>query len=179
MHTYSGNKCEGKFIFQYIPKNYDLAIFDFPGCGNSQGEFITYGITEKYDIDSCLKVLDLEHEYQEYFLWGRSMGAVVAIFYAQLFLSPQSIKQFEEVKQKGNKKKVIKRKNSVYKTQYVKDKNGKNFKQVLRLDYDEHGIYIPKKKIPNNIWKNKVRAMTLDSPFTDLFSMLQSENFLL
>ena len=74
--------------------------------------------------------MDMEHEFQEYFLWGRSMGAVVAIFYAQLYLSPKSISQFEEKKIKGKKNKVIPRKNSVYKTQYRKDKNGKNIKQV-------------------------------------------------
>lgn len=102
------------------------------------------------------------------------MGAVVAIFYAQLYLSPKSISQFEEKKVKG-KPKVVPRRNSVYKTQYRQDKNGKNIKQVMRLDYDEHGILIPNKKKPDIIWKNKVRAIVLDSPFTNLFDMLQSK----
>jgi hypothetical protein len=174
MHTYSGNKCEAKFLLQYIPPELDLAMFDFPGCGNSQGTFVTYGITEKYDIDSILRVMDQKFDYQEYHLWGRSMGAVVSIFYAQLYLSPKSFKQFEV---KANKKNgVIKRKSSVYKTQYRKDKNGKTFKQVLRIDYDEHGISIPKTKIPCPYWKTKIKTIILDSPFTNLFTMIQSKS---
>jgi pimeloyl-ACP methyl ester carboxylesterase len=148
-------------------------MFDFPGCGNSQGTFVTYGITEKYDVDSILNMIDQTFGYEEYNIWGRSMGAVVSIFYAQLYLSLKSYKQFEE--KFDNKKKLIRRKTSVYKTQYRKNKDGKTIKQVLRMDYDEHGILIPKKKIPKAYWKNKVRALILDSPFTNLFTMIQSK----
>lgn len=172
LHTYSGNKCEAKFLLHYLPADYDLAIFDFPGCGLSQGTFVTYGITEKYDVDAILKEIDRRFEYVEYFLWGRSMGAVVAIFYAQMFLSPKSYEQFKSKTNMKNGK--IPRKTSVYKTQYRKDKNGKIFKQVHRTDYDEHGICIPKNRIPDEHWKPKIRAMVLDSPFTNLFNMLQS-----
>jgi hypothetical protein len=122
-----------------------------------------------------LRTINEKYNYEEYFLWGRSMGAVVAIFYAQLYISEKSINQFKEVKQKNNKKGKIQRKNSIYKTQYMKDKNGKVLKKTLRIDYDEHGIAIPKNRKPDNFWKLKIRAMALDSPFTDLFSMLQSK----
>lgn len=172
LHTYSGNKCESKFLMHYLPVDYDLAVFDFPGCGLSQGSFVTYGITEKYDVDSILREIDRRFEFAEYFLWGRSMGAVVAIFYAQMYLSSKSFKQFES---KGNKKNgKIARKTSVYKTQYRTTKDGKTFKQVHRTDYDEHGICIPKDRLPDALWKPKVRAIVLDSPFTNLFNMLQS-----
>ena len=103
LHTYSGNKCEGKFIFQYLPAHFDLALFDFPGCGNSKAKYVTYGLTEKYDLDSILRKLEAEAGYKEFYLWGRSMGAAVAILYSNLFLYPKKSK-----KKKNKKKKKLK-----------------------------------------------------------------------
>jgi len=102
------------------------------------------------------------------------MGAVVAIFYAQLFLSEKSLQSFKEVKTGKNKKGMIQRKNSLLKTKYQQDKHGKMRKVTMRVDFDEHGITIPKNRKPESIWKTRVRGMVLDSPFTDLISMLQS-----
>lgn len=143
LHTYSGNKCEGKFIFQYLPAHFDIALFDFPGCGNSKGKYVTYGLTEKYDVDSVLRKLEAEAGYKEFYLWGRSMGAAVAILYSNLFLYPR--------KNSKNSKKKKKKKN--------KSQKPENTEKIT--------------EITQRGWKDKIKYLIIDSSFTNLFEMLQ------
>jgi pimeloyl-ACP methyl ester carboxylesterase len=123
-----------------------LALFDFPGCGNSKGEYVTYGLSEKFDVDSILRRLEAEIGYKEFYIWGRSMGAAVAILYASHFLSSKS-----------NKKKLKKNKSkSSLKKQKNKKENNENKETLMEIGM-----------------RNKVKALIIDSAFTNLFVMLQ------
>jgi hypothetical protein len=41
----------------YLPSNYGIAGFDFIGCGNAKGDYITLGIRESQQIKTIVKVL--------------------------------------------------------------------------------------------------------------------------
>lgn len=51
------------------------------GSGKSDGKYVTLGLSEQDDLDCVIKFLDEMFEFQEYFIWGRSMGAVTALLY--------------------------------------------------------------------------------------------------
>jgi pimeloyl-ACP methyl ester carboxylesterase len=59
-----------------------LFVFDFAGCGKSEGEDITYGLREAEDVNSIIDYLRVNKGIKEFVLWGRSMGAVAALLYA-------------------------------------------------------------------------------------------------
>lgn len=64
-----------------MTRRLSVFCFDFSGCGMSEGEYVTLGHLEQKDLG-----LVIEHLRQSGFpsiaLWGRSMGASTAIFYA-------------------------------------------------------------------------------------------------
>lgn len=164
LHTYSGSKAEGTFLFNYLPPHFDLALFDLPGCGNSKGQYVTYGLSEKYDVDSILRKLEAEAGYKEFFLWGRSMGAAVTILYAEHFLS-LNLKE----KMKSNKKAMKKRKKARKKNQFEEELTQETEGLEERKDPSS-------KKIFQRTWKDKVKFLILDSPFTCLFEMVQGRS---
>jgi len=59
-----------------------LFTFDFAGCGNSEGEYISLGYYEKDDVDVVFQYLRSLGTVSSIGLWGRSMGAVTALMYA-------------------------------------------------------------------------------------------------
>jgi alpha/beta superfamily hydrolase len=69
----------------YLPtlmsENIALFAMDFAGSGRSEGTYISLGLSEQNDLDYAIKYLDEMFNFQEYFLWGRSMGAVTALLY--------------------------------------------------------------------------------------------------
>ena len=43
---------EGLAYAKYVlPMGINFCVFDFSGCGNSDGKYVTYGYREKDDID--------------------------------------------------------------------------------------------------------------------------------
>jgi alpha/beta superfamily hydrolase len=59
-------------------------VFDFAGCGQSEGEYITLGYQESRDLMYILNHLRKQHkQINNIVIWGRSMGAVTALLYAQ------------------------------------------------------------------------------------------------
>jgi predicted acylesterase/phospholipase RssA len=60
-------------------------------------------LTEKYDVDRVLRRLEAEVGYKEFYIWGRSMGAAVAILYADHFLSLPQKKKKKKSKSKSPK----------------------------------------------------------------------------
>ena len=59
-----------------------LASFDFSGSGMSDGEYISLGHYEKDDIETVLSYLRSTEKVSMIGLWGRSMGAVTTLMYA-------------------------------------------------------------------------------------------------
>ena len=51
LHSQSGNRVEGLFLREYCAKNgFYLLLFDFSGCGVSEGQFVSLGHYEKEDL---------------------------------------------------------------------------------------------------------------------------------
>lgn len=59
-----------------------LFAFDFSGCGISEGEYISLGYHERDDVDTVFKYLRERDTVSSIGIWGRSMGAVTALMYA-------------------------------------------------------------------------------------------------
>jgi pimeloyl-ACP methyl ester carboxylesterase len=62
--------------------HFDLLAFDFAACGRSEGQYVTLGYNEKEDVYSVLSKVRERYGVREVVVWGRSMGAATAIFYA-------------------------------------------------------------------------------------------------
>jgi uncharacterized protein len=69
---------------QLISPNINLLAFDFGACGKSEGQFLTYGEKEARDIDCVLEYARKKFKIKKVTLWGRSMGASLAMMYASL-----------------------------------------------------------------------------------------------
>ena len=59
-----------------------LACFDFSGSGMSEGQYISLGYYEKDDIEAVVTYLRASGKVSMIGLWGRSMGAVTTLMYA-------------------------------------------------------------------------------------------------
>jgi alpha/beta superfamily hydrolase len=82
MHGNAGNKMEGlSYANQLVPHGVNLCCFDFSGCGNSEGEWVTLGHKEKDDLQAVIEYLYEHNRVSSISLWGRSMGAVTSLFY--------------------------------------------------------------------------------------------------
>ena len=65
-----------------LPYNINLFIVDFPGCGLSEGEYISLGYYESYDVGIIIDFLENLPGVGKIGLWGRSMGAATTLIYA-------------------------------------------------------------------------------------------------
>lgn len=84
MHGNASNKFEGEqYASDLLPLGINLFTFDFSGCGNSEGEWITLGYKERDDLETVLAYLKQEGTTSKVAFWGRSMGAATAIMYMQ------------------------------------------------------------------------------------------------
>ena len=55
--------------------------YDFSGCGNAEGDYITLGWYEWEDLAQVITYLLKKQEVTNIGLWGRSMGAVTSLMY--------------------------------------------------------------------------------------------------
>ena len=84
LHGNGGSKMEMLPIIRAdFAKNYNFCGLDFCGCGQSEGDTISYGVNEVDDIEAVVKYLRQKYHIQDIHLWGRSMGAVAAILYCK------------------------------------------------------------------------------------------------
>lgn len=65
-----------------LSRDITLFTFDFAGCGLSEGEYISLGYFERGDVDTAFKYLRGLGTVSSIGIWGRSMGAVTALMYA-------------------------------------------------------------------------------------------------
>lgn len=85
LHGNSSSRIEGFNIRKYILNlDINLFIFDFPGCGKSEGEYISLGFHEQKDLRIVIDFLSRLPGVGNIGLWGRSMGAATALLYAPL-----------------------------------------------------------------------------------------------
>ena len=84
LHGNSSSRVEGYYISHYLLKrDINVFLFDFAGCGQSEGEYISLGYHESKDLKI---IIDYIYKYIEGVgnigLWGRSMGAATTMLYA-------------------------------------------------------------------------------------------------
>jgi pimeloyl-ACP methyl ester carboxylesterase len=63
----------------------NLAAYDFLGCGNSDSDNLTYGVNEVFDIRDMLEETRRHVKVGRVTLWGRSMGALCAIIFSDMY----------------------------------------------------------------------------------------------
>lgn len=80
LHGNSGSQLNAKEIIDVL-LTLDICLFsfDFPGCGNSDGEYISLGHFEEEYALFMMEHIRKEKNIGKFALWGRSMGAVVAL----------------------------------------------------------------------------------------------------
>lgn len=84
LHSQSGCRLEGLSLRDYCAdRNYALCLFDFAACGMSDGEYVSLGWNEKDDLRLVIDEVRSVYGINQFCLWGRSMGAVTAILYAE------------------------------------------------------------------------------------------------
>ena len=82
MHGNAGNKLEGLSYLEYLlPLGINLFTFDFTGCGNSEGEWVTLGWKEIGDVKAVIDHLNKLDTVSKIGFWGRSMGAATSIMF--------------------------------------------------------------------------------------------------
>jgi pimeloyl-ACP methyl ester carboxylesterase len=96
LHSHSGNRPEGiQTLLSHVAGQMALCVFDFAAYGMSQGEYATQGISEIHDVDAVLRWLYEQKAFRRFYLWGRSMGAVTAIYYASKIINPPQSRAFK------------------------------------------------------------------------------------
>ena len=70
------------FLQKFIENGLQLCCFDFHGCGISDGNFVSLGVYESFDIETVANFLRSSGRVGKIILWGRSMGAVASLLYA-------------------------------------------------------------------------------------------------
>jgi len=84
LHGNSSSRVEGMRIApELLKRDINLFIFDFAGCGMSEGEFISLGHHERSDVKIVIDFVEKLPGVSRIGLWGRSMGAATASMYTQ------------------------------------------------------------------------------------------------
>jgi hypothetical protein len=83
MHTHNSSRLEALPILPVLlPSNINVFTFDFCGCGLSEGDFVSLGWFEKEDLKTVIEFIRNEGKASCVGLWGKGMGAVTALLYA-------------------------------------------------------------------------------------------------
>jgi pimeloyl-ACP methyl ester carboxylesterase len=85
LHGNASSKLEGEnYAGTYLPLGINVLSFDFNGCGNSDGDLITFGWKEKEDLQTVVNYLESLGNVSKIGIFGRSMGAATAILYCDI-----------------------------------------------------------------------------------------------
>ena len=83
LHGNSSSRLEGLNNLEVLLKyNINLFVIDFPGCGLSEGEYISLGYHEKNDVKIIVDFIENLPGISKIGIWGRSMGAATTLLYA-------------------------------------------------------------------------------------------------
>lgn len=82
LHGNSSSRMEGlKIAPVLLKRDINIFVFDFAGCGNSEGDYISLGYHEKDDLKIIIDFVEKRPGVGQIGLWGRSMGAATAMLY--------------------------------------------------------------------------------------------------
>ena len=80
MHGNASSQLEGQFLVPNLcPRGVAVYCFDFAGCGESDGDYISLGYYETKDVEYLMGFLHSTFNLGPFALWGRSMGAATAV----------------------------------------------------------------------------------------------------
>ena len=83
LHGNSSSRLEGLNIAaELLKRDINLFVIDFPGCGLSEGEYISLGYHESDDVGNVINFIEKLPGVGNIGLWGRSMGAATTMIYA-------------------------------------------------------------------------------------------------
>ena len=83
LHGNSSSRMEGIYMIkELIKRDINLFVVDFPGCGLSEGEYISLGYHESHDVRILVDFIEKIPGVGKIGLWGRSMGAATTMIYA-------------------------------------------------------------------------------------------------
>jgi dipeptidyl aminopeptidase/acylaminoacyl peptidase len=81
LHGNASCQMEGLFLVPiFVPAGVAVLCFDFSGCGNSEGDYISLGMHEKDDVARAIDFVRSQFHIGRVAIWGRSMGAATAFF---------------------------------------------------------------------------------------------------
>lgn len=84
LHGNSSSRLESYQILESVlPLNMSLMAFDYPGCGQSEGDWVSLGYYEKEDSEKIIQFLKKNKKITKIFLWGRSMGASISVMLSE------------------------------------------------------------------------------------------------
>lgn len=84
LHGNSSSRLESYQILDSIlPLNLSLLAFDFPGCGLSEGDWVSLGFYEREDTERIIQFLKKKKKINKVLLWGRSMGASIGVMLSE------------------------------------------------------------------------------------------------
>ena len=113
LHGNCSSRLEGLCLLPYlINENINLFVYDFAGCGLSDGEYISLGYHEKNDLKIIINFLEKFPHVKKIGLWGHSMGAATGIMYTPLdnrikcLCSDSSFSEFSVLAKELAKKKI-------------------------------------------------------------------------
>jgi pimeloyl-ACP methyl ester carboxylesterase len=80
LHGNASCQTEGQFLAPNLcPYGVHVLLFDFIGCGHSDGDYVSLGFRESEDLDFMLNYMIMQFGTSQFVLWGRSMGAATAL----------------------------------------------------------------------------------------------------
>jgi pimeloyl-ACP methyl ester carboxylesterase len=80
LHGNASSQLEGQFLVPNLcPYGFAVYLFDFAGCGHSDGDYVSLGLWETSDINFLIHQLSNSFNFTRFVLWGRSMGAATAL----------------------------------------------------------------------------------------------------
>ena len=83
LHGNSSSRIEGLSILrELLKRNINLFLIDFPGCGLSEGKYISLGYHESDDVGIIINFIEKIPGVVRIGIWGRSMCAATTMIYA-------------------------------------------------------------------------------------------------
>lgn len=70
-----------EYLGHLMRNNISLCTFDFSGCGNSEGDYVSLGYYEQDDLNEVVEYVSHRPQITSMAIWGRSMGAVTGLLY--------------------------------------------------------------------------------------------------
>ena len=166
-HSLIGNKLEGKFTLNYFLPEQAVLLFDFIGCGNSEGNHVTYGVKEAFDLEKIVKVLIKKFLFKKIYLWGRGMGAVAVINFMFNLEKKRLDSKLEigESLDKLDKSNLDEEKKSVIKKQII---NSCLSLKTIEDNNEKSDIFLHNENVEDLVVYDRIKGLVFDSPYPDL-----------